>query len=87
MQQGLKRLQRHLLEQELDLMLISNPVNRHYLSGSDGSSGYLLIGPEQAILITDFRYMEQARRQASGFRHHLWKEGLSASLLPLLNEI
>lgn len=87
MQQRLKQLQRYLREQGLDLMLVSNPANRFYLSGFEGSSGYLLIGPEQAIIITDFRYLEQARRQAPGFRHHPWKEDLYTSLLSLLNEI
>lgn len=87
MQQRLKQMQRHLREQGLDLMLVSNPANRYYLSGFDGSSGYLLVGPEQAIIITDFRYIEQARRQAPAFRHHPWQEDLSTSLLPLLNEL
>ncbi len=35
-----------------------------YLSGFDGSAGYLLVTPEAAVLATDFRYIEQAKAQA-----------------------
>jgi len=49
-------------------MLISSPENRRYLSGFTGSAGYLLIGEQESLLITDFRYVEQASAQAAGFR-------------------
>ena len=52
---------------EIDAIFISQPENRRYLSGFDGSSGYLLITEQNAILATDFRYIEQARRQAPGY--------------------
>ena len=65
---GIKdRLQKlHLLlaEKEIEAILISQPQNRYYLSGFDGSSGLLLITPQKAILATDFRYIEQAQQQA-----------------------
>ena len=44
--------------------MISQPENRYYLSGFDGSAGLLLITPARAVLATDFRYLEQAKRQA-----------------------
>ena len=46
--------------QELDGMLISTPENRRYLSGVNGSAGFLLITKSDAILVTDSRYTEQA---------------------------
>ena len=51
----------------IDALLIGGPANRHYLSGFTGSSGLLLIAPGERILVTDFRYTEQAARQAVGF--------------------
>jgi len=51
----------------LDALLVSQPENRRYLSGFNGSAGYLIISAKEALLATDFRYVEQARRQARGF--------------------
>ena len=45
--------------------LISREQNRFYLCSFPYSDGYLLILPEHAYLITDFRYEEAARREAS----------------------
>ncbi len=60
----LGKLLQRLAEKETEAILISQPENRYYLSGFDGSSGFLLITPQDAILATDFRYLEQAKRQA-----------------------
>ena len=43
--------------------LFSSEINMHYLSGYTGE-GCLLILPESAHIITDFRYIEQAERQS-----------------------
>ena len=64
----LKSLAEKLQEQELDALLVSSPENRRYLSGFTGSAGYLLMTADQAVLATDFRYVEQAGRQAPDFR-------------------
>ncbi len=56
-----------LAEKEIDAIFISQPENRYYLSGFDGSAGFLLITPQSAILATDFRYIEQAKIQAHNY--------------------
>ena len=63
----LQKLRRLLAEKEVDGIFISQPENRYYLSGFDGSSGFLLITPQQTILATDFRYTEQAKGQSPGY--------------------
>ena len=63
----LQKLRQSLVEKEVEAILISQPESRYYLSGFDGSSGFLLITSEKAILATDFRYIEQAKRQATGY--------------------
>jgi Xaa-Pro aminopeptidase len=60
----LLRLREAMREQKLDAVFITNAINRKYLSGFTGSSGYLIITLDQAILLTDFRYMTQAPAQA-----------------------
>jgi len=63
----LQKLRQRLAEKKIDAILISQPENRYYLSGFDGSYGYLLITPQNTILATDFRYLEQAKTQAPDY--------------------
>lgn len=55
---------------QIDALLVSNASNRRYLSGFTGSNGLLLIGREEQILATDFRYWEQTEKQAPAFQLH-----------------
>jgi Xaa-Pro aminopeptidase len=71
----LARLREKLDEHKLDALFVSSPetasaVNRRYLSSFTGTSAYLLITKEDAVIATDFRYYEQASEQAQGFRLH-----------------
>jgi Xaa-Pro aminopeptidase len=63
----LQKLRQKLTGNEIDAIFVSQPENRLYLSGFDGSAGYLLITEQKAILATDFRYIEQARTQAPDY--------------------
>jgi len=63
----LAKLRRALAEEGLDALLVSGPENRRYLSGFTGSTGVLLISADAAFLATDFRYIEQAEKQAPAF--------------------
>lgn len=48
-------------------MLVTAPANVRYLSGFTGTNGTLLISQQSARLFTDFRYLEQAARQAAAY--------------------
>ena len=72
----LAKLRDSLHEKELDAILISSPENRRYVSGFTGSAGYLLISSTEALLCTDFRYIEQAGRQAPEFQVERIRGGL-----------
>ena len=63
----LNRLRSALEEKKLDAILITTPENRQYLSGFVGTAGTLLISHDRAVLATDFRYTEQAGKQAPDF--------------------
>ena len=54
-------------EKDLDGVLISAPENRRFLSGFSGSAGYLFITKDNAVLVTDSRYTEQAGNQSPDF--------------------
>ncbi|MFC5651576.1 M24 family metallopeptidase [Paenibacillus solisilvae] len=63
----LANVREKLQELSLDALLITNPVNRRYVSGFTGSSGVLLVTSADSWLLTDFRYMTQAPQQAADF--------------------
>jgi len=55
------RLSAGQAEAEIPALLVTNPVNVAYLSGFTGSFAYLLLTAERSLLLTDPRYLEQAR--------------------------
>jgi Xaa-Pro aminopeptidase len=63
----IQRLRQRLEVKEVDGILISQPENRCYLSGFDGSAGFLLVTQQDMILATDFRYIAQAKGQAPDY--------------------
>ncbi|MEE9399824.1 MAG: Xaa-Pro peptidase family protein, partial [Dehalococcoidales bacterium] len=79
----LQNLRQKLAEKEVDAILISQPENRYYLSGFNGSAGFLLITAQDQILATDFRYVEQAKRQAPDY-HIFQLTGDTVTWLPEL---
>lgn len=62
----LKRFRELLVREGLDGFLVTSGENRRYLSGFTGSSGVLLVSLEDALLLTDFRYLEQAEQELTG---------------------
>ena len=63
----IQKLRQALSQREIDGIFISQPENRRYLSGFDGSAGFLLVTPQDKILATDFRYTAQAKNQARNY--------------------
>lgn len=64
----LDKLRKLLEEQQIDALLITNAFNRRYMTNFTGSAGTVIISREDAVFITDFRYMAQAADQLSGYR-------------------
>lgn len=50
-----------------DCAIITDRANVRYFSGFTGSSGYLIISQNERLIVTDFRYIEQAGEQAKEF--------------------
>lgn len=63
----LAKLRAAMAQRRVDGILICKPENRVYLSGFTGSAGWLVITANEAYLLTDFRYTEQATAQAPAF--------------------
>ena len=64
----LQKLRPLIAQDGLDGLLLCQRENCRYVSGFTGSSGWLLISDKDAILATDFRYVEQAKQEASNFK-------------------
>ncbi|OEL02295.1 peptidase M24 [Staphylococcus succinus] len=63
----IEKLNSALEAKHLEAVVVLTDFNRRYLSGFTGTSGALIITKEHKLLITDFRYIEQATTQAPGF--------------------
>ncbi len=79
----LKSVQAKLDEDQLDLLLVSDPENQFYLSGFaggfTGARAFLLVTKEAAFLQVDLRYYSQALEEIDDFpvlpwRHHSYDE-------------
>ena len=88
----LARLQAALARKNISALLVTQPANRRYLSGYTAtdhdiqeSSGVLLVPRRgEPYLLTDSRFLLQAREEAAGFIVLLYRRGLLASLQRLL---
>jgi Xaa-Pro aminopeptidase len=56
-----------LLEKELQTLIINSSPNVYYLSGFTGTNATLFITLENSYLLTDFRYLEQAEKEAEQY--------------------
>jgi Xaa-Pro aminopeptidase len=61
------RVAARLAERELDLLLVTDPVNLRYLTGFSGSNGMAVVGSDTRRFLTDSRYVERAKAEVGGF--------------------
>lgn len=57
------RLVELIAERELDQLFVSDLTNVRYLAGFTGTNGACLVGREERIFFTDFRYTERAAQE------------------------
>jgi len=60
-------MRQQMHEEKIDAYVVIRPENGRYLSGFSGGEATLYITLEKAFLLTDFRYIEQAKAQAPEF--------------------
>ncbi|MCM3715257.1 M24 family metallopeptidase [Halalkalibacter oceani] len=63
----LTKLREQFTTYNIDGLLITSSYNRRYMARFTGTAGVVLIAAKEAVFITDFRYVEQAKEQAAGF--------------------
>lgn len=91
MKSRLDRLREEMDRGNESVVVITEPKNRRYLSGFTGSSGWLVVSPDRAWVITDGRYWEQVERQAPEVEVFRYLPGehktQTGALAALLNEV
>jgi len=71
----------------VDGFLVTDIYNIRYLTGFSGSSASLLITKKENIFITDFRYKEQAEKEAQGWEFFIQKERVTKIVKNLSRKI
>ena len=61
------RLLEVLADRGLDALVVTNLTNVRYLTGFTGSNGACVVGRDERVFFTDFRYVEQSREQVRDF--------------------
>ncbi len=79
-------------EKKLDgLLLVRNEKimkeNVKYISGFTGSTAYLVITPEKRVLLTDDRYVDQAKEECPGFEIIRHERPYTKTLSKILQEL
>ena len=82
----LTRFQDSLKRTDADCAIISSELNIRYLCGFDYTDGYLLIFPEKAYLLCDFRYIEAARAAVTEFEIVMPDDGMLSGLCQLIKQ-
>lgn len=83
----IKRLRKSMRQKGITSFLITKPENIYYLTGFTGTNGSVLLTQKKIILITDFRYDEQAREQSPHTNVHVSADGLVSSLCDLYKSL
>ncbi len=57
----LTNLQSAMKRESVEAIVVSSEINQRYLSGLNYTDGFVVVLPEKAFLLADFRYIEDAR--------------------------
>jgi Xaa-Pro aminopeptidase len=81
------RLEKLRLSMRCDAVLLASGIGSRYLSDFDFSDGYVLVTAENAFLLTDFRYIEAAKKAAGDdFTVIMFEGAHAAQISPILAE-
>lgn len=72
----LNRVRKIIEERSLDGVLITKRENVRYLTNFSGTTGYVFCDGEDALFLTDFRYIEQAERECASWKVEIINEGI-----------
>jgi Xaa-Pro aminopeptidase/Xaa-Pro dipeptidase len=82
----LEQITKRLIAEKIDALLLFDANNITYLSDFTGHAATALVLPEQAYLLTDYRYHEQAKAQCSDFKV-ICRDRIKQTLAALIDEL
>jgi Xaa-Pro aminopeptidase/Xaa-Pro dipeptidase len=71
---------RKMASEQIDSLLVTDLPSIRWLTGFSGSNARLLLAGGSAVLFTDFRYLEQVRRETAGIATVILNESLGKEL-------
>ena len=74
-QQRIAAIRKRLEQENLDGLVVTELNQVRYLCGYTGSNGLLVITPQRAIFLTDFRYADQCHQEVKGARPMVMPKG------------
>jgi Xaa-Pro aminopeptidase len=80
-------LRKKLKAQNIDAAIVSKRENYIYMSGFTGTSAVLIITQSKSILVTDFRYVEQAGFEAGSYEIIKYEGSLNKAISSLLKSL
>lgn len=82
-----ERFIKKLNEKHIEQFVMLNPKNITYVTGFTGDESLLLATPNKLTLVTDGRFVEQAKRELpDNVTIYRWQKGLLADTIKLINE-
>jgi len=69
----------------LDVLIVVNPADVRYLTGFSGDDSVLVLGPGRKVLVTDTRFVEQARQDCPGLKVFLRKSDVPEAVGEILD--
>lgn len=82
----IQKIQKKLVEQNIDAFLITNPSNIYYLCGFRGSKGLLYTTKEQSEFLTDDRYQVEAYQHVQDSHIHIITHDILPYLMRLVKQ-
>ena len=64
-------LLRDLKTDNLDAILVTNPINVTYLTGFMGDSSYFVLSAKHAVLVSDSRFTQQVEEECPGLEANI----------------
>ncbi len=80
------RLAELVTASELDALVVTNLINVRYLSGFTGTNGFCVVGDGLRLFLTDFRYVERAKHEVTGFEQMRGQQDLFKDAVERLAE-
>jgi Xaa-Pro aminopeptidase len=81
----LTKLRKLLRQEHVPALLVTKFVNVTYLTGFTGDDSYLLVTPDDAIVLSDFRYIEQLQEECPELDVEIRPQGVT--MLQLVSQV